>query len=410
MWCGGARQRPNQIPFWTGVLFHRRFAACSGRGRGQTPPAARPAPVPPPRGAAGRGPPWPQPSSRPTPPPPQPAVAQTASSLASPRRLPAFARTYPLHAHPPVDSVTHAAEHGHPPPGSRNPPTTMAFVCTFAGVPLSPTAEARRCARRPAVAMVDSPPPPARLYEAAYPAASRFHAPVITLRSTGDDVSSVVAVAAPEVALDTAAAAEVLATATLRVALTTEGASGALFRGPATDGGAESVVDRCYPPARRYEAPVINLDASGGWLSVAVSKLATVEGVAAEATAEAAAAAASAAEGAFWKAPRGTPGWPSSRPPASAAAVVDAAFPPPTRGLAPEIQFAPGTLAVSLAMTPATGGVPDEAAYEGYAAKGLHCAPRIELRAPVGAWDNVGGYISVSSEEVQLPLDKAARL
>ncbi|KAK1865586.1 hypothetical protein I4F81_008115 [Pyropia yezoensis] len=250
----------------------------------------------------------------------------------------------------------------------------MAFVSTFAGLALTPRAEVRRGARRPAVTMVDSMPPPARLYEAAFPAAGRFHAPVITVRSTGEDASSRVAVAAPEIALDTATAAEVLGNATLRVALSTEGGSGALFRGPATDAAASSVVDRCYPPARRYEMPVINLDASGEWLSVAVSR------------------------------------WLSTRPASSPAAVVDAAFPPTTRGLAPEIVFAPGTLGVSLAMTPATGGVPDEAAYEDFVSKGLHCAPRIDIRAPAGAWDEVGGYISVASEEVQLPMDKAARL
>lgn len=286
----------------------------------------------------------------------------------------------------------------------------MAFVSTFAGLALTPRAEVRRGARRPAVTMVDSMPPPARLYEAAFPAAGRFHAPVITVRSTGEDASSRVAVAAPEIALDTATAAEVLDNATLRVALSTEGGSGALFRGPATDAAASSVVDRCYPPARRYEMPVINLDASGEWLSVAVSRLTTVDGVAAEAAAEAAAAAAATAEGAFWKKRSGTPGWLSTRPASSPAAVVDAAFPPTTRGLAPEIVFAPGALGVSLAMTPATGGVPDEAAYEDFVSKGLHCAPRIDIRAPAGAWDEVGGYISVASEEVQLPMDKAARL
>lgn len=286
----------------------------------------------------------------------------------------------------------------------------MAFVSTFAGAALSSRTEARRCAHRPTVSMVDSAPPPARLYDAAFPAAGRFHAPFIAVQSTGDDATSIVSVAAPEVALDMATAAEVFSTAALRVALTTEGGSGALFRGPAADGAAASVVDRYYPPARRYEMPVINLDSAGEWLSVAVSRLTTVENVAAEMVAEAEAAAAATAEGAFWKKRSGTPGWLSTRPAASPAAVVDAAFPPNTRGLAPEIVFAPGTLGVSLAMTPATGGVPDEAAYEVYVSKGLHFAPRIDIRAPAGPWDNVGGYISVASEEVQLPMDKAARL
>lgn len=224
------------------------------------------------------------------------------------------------------------------------------------------------------------------------------------------------AVAAPEVALHPAAAAAILASATLRATLAGDAPSGALFRGPTRDEGAAGVVDRCYPPARRYEMPVITLggDAAGDGdemgLRVALSRPTTVDAVAAEAAAEAAAAAASVAEGAFWKKAAGTPGWLASRPPASAATVVDAAFPPRTRGLAPAIVFAPGSLGVSVAMTPATGGVPDEAAYESYATRGLHMAPHIELRSPAGAWDRVGGYISVSSEEVQLPLGKAARL
>ncbi|GAB0490461.1 hypothetical protein MMPV_001698 [Pyropia vietnamensis] len=286
----------------------------------------------------------------------------------------------------------------------------MAFASTYAGAALSSSMEVRRCAHRPTVTMVDSAPPPARLYEAAFPAAGRFHAPFIAVRSTGDDATSVVSVAAPEVPLDVDAAAKVFNTAAFRVALTTEGGSGALFRGPISDGAAASVVDRYYPPARRYEMPVISLDSAGEWLSVAVSRSTTVEKVAAEKAAETEAAAAATKEGAFWKKRSGTPGWLSTRPAASPAAVVDAAFPQNTRGLAPEIVFAPGTLGVSLAMTPATGGVPDEAAYEGYVSQGLHCAPRIDIRAPAGPWDNVGGYISVASEEVQLPMDKAARL
>jgi len=212
------------------------------------------------------------------------------------------------------------------------------------------------------------------------------------------------------VPLDTAAAAGVLAVAAARAALATEGASALLFRGAATDAAADNAVDRYFPPSRRYEMPVITVDVDGGALTLAVGAATTVAAVAAEAAAESEAAAATAAAGAFWKRPSGTPGWLADRPATSAAAVVDAAFPPATRGLAPDISFAAGTLGVSVAMTRATGGVPPPDAYARFAASGLHRAPVIELKAPAGGWDTVGGYVTVGSEEVPLRLDVAARL
>lgn len=229
------------------------------------------------------------------------------------------------------------------------------------------------------MALATDAPPESRVAPY-YPAKGRHLAPFLNLQNVeGFELMNKIGLNFVEAPLDLASAAELRASFKFPFLSEETGFNFAdLFCSESTDPAATSVVDRHFPPARRYEVPIIELtggDEDECNLTVSLGH-AFVDTDLDDTPVEEAAA------------PTGMP------------SAVRAAYGDMVRNKAPVIEFGSGELSISVSVQDITG----EPGKSLYPAKFDNCAPEILMKRPAFD-DDISAFISVGSEEVQLELN-----
>ena len=215
-----------------------------------------------------------------------------------------------------------------------------------------------------------------------------------------------------------------------------------LFGGETEKGDEGGVVERFFPRERRYEVPIIEFEkgesgeevgeivekeeggeegsgegkrgmGTGGFrMKLMVKKLADMEEVEKEKrneNREDEERAVKGREGEFWKKREGSVAGMKGKA-ENVDVVINQYFPRWYRNMAPVFEFAKGELGVSLKMEKIEGRPEGEEYMKYYEEERMFKGPQIRLKKPMGEWDKKSGFVEVSSEEVQLPMARAAAL
>lgn len=247
--------------------------------------------------------------------------------------------------------------------------------------------------QRPRCSMQDVPPE-SRI-SPNYPPSRRFLAPVINMLVTEIEIVNSIGVVMEPAPLDLELAAEVMRNAVGATIDNMETLTETLFVGKNTNQFAQDASEKYFPMSRRDDAPIIEItaptagDDTSGQLNVSIGKVTATPPPEEE----------DSRPQSFWSEAV------DPADPFSARSVVDAAYPPRLRHLAPIIEFPSGALSVQMSMQPVLG----ECEAELYPKEARFMAPEISMKRPAGDWDT-SGFVCVASAEVRLPLLAAASL
>mmetsp|Transcript_16036 Transcript_16036/g.39660 ORF Transcript_16036/g.39660 Transcript_16036/m.39660 type:complete len:257 (-) Transcript_16036:273-1043(-) len=255
----------------------------------------------------------------------------------------------------------------------------MAFVVTSSSLRRSQAQFKKTiCAHH---AREDSPAPPESRIHPNFASSTRFLAPRIsTTNSMEFPLANTLGVVMEAPELDFHAAASIRAEYA-HMAISKYGAYAALFTEPTMNPEAVSAADEYFPLSRRYEVPVIDFDLEDPEQpSFTVSR------------------------GKAFVDDTLTDDGEDSAQSSDAQAVVDLKFPGFRRNRAPVITFDSGQLGVKVQMMEIQG-CPSTPLYESaFPAETRFMAPKIDLKAPKGDWDQ-SGYVSLKMEEIQLNMN-----